>query len=1052
MFKGRSGGRRIRFSIRVTVVGMFLVATTITAAVAIGLQYFFSRNLATESTLTVYQHAAASTSEHLDKVDAAATQAASLLAEYPGLTDGGWVAAHTRRIFADTLSRTPLFYGIYIGFDNGDFFELVNLDTSVAVRNQLRAQPQDRWVVIEVRGEGERRRRWFHYHDADFNLRASREEATDYLANERPWFTAARTGEVFRTAPYQFRHLQAPGQTYSTRIAGGAVLAVDIALSSISHYLYQQIIHVDSEIFLYQGSGELIASSLPEQGMADIPQSAPLELSAEQRALIAGHPLLTVANELDWPPIDFAVSGRPYGYAIDTLALIAEMTGLRFDYVNGYPWPDLVALFDAGQLDVLQPVFGTPENAGRGALSQSLLDVPYGVVTRPDSEVITDLRQLAGKVVAIPRGWSIVGIIATQFPDITVLEVASVRGMLEAVRAGRADAGLDAAAVLRYTMRQFFIDDVRLHQPLVFSDGELPGHLHFLLGRDNAALVEIFDLALANISDAQKLALQAKWLGEPPKSMGTVPYPQLVTLAADSAGQERLARISIAGRDHFAYVQAVGGEGREPDYFAVVTPVAAVLAPAAARVTAALWITALCLLLLLPVSFWLGGFIVRPVRRLADENRKIGRRDYDALVPVNSRIVEIDELASSLTTMAHAIERHGEQQERLMESFFRLIAEAIDDKSPYTAKHCARVPELAIMLAERAQDASTPPFDEFHFDTEQQWREFRIGAWLHDCGKITTPEHIIDKGTKLELNYNRIHEIRTRFEVLWRDAEVDYWRGRLAEPGRAAALEAELQRRHRQLRDDFAFIAACNLGSESLDQAVIARLHSLAGIVWQRHFDDRLGLSRVEAARFSGAPPALPVAETLLADRPEHLIPRAGEREYPPHLGIRMEVPEHLYNQGELYNLCIPRGTLTPEDRFKINEHIISTIKMLDSLHFPEELAQVPRYASTHHEALDGSGYPRKLTAEELSMPERFIVLADIFEALTAADRPYKPAKTVSTAIEVLYSMVVKGHVDRDVFELFLTSGVYREFASRFLPEEQIDEVNIERYLRPAHG
>jgi HD-GYP domain-containing protein (c-di-GMP phosphodiesterase class II) len=163
-----------------------------------------------------------------------------------------------------------------------------------------------------------------------------------------------------------------------------------------------------------------------------------------------------------------------------------------------------------------------------------------------------------------------------------------------------------------------------------------------------------------------------------------------------------------------------------------------------------------------------------------------------------------------------------------------------------------------------------------------------------------------------------------------------------------------------------------------------------------------------------------------------------------------MEVPKYLYNLGELHNLAISRGTLSAEDRFKINEHIISTIKMLESLPFPEDLKRVPRYASTHHETMRGSGYPRRLKGEELSIPERIMVLADIYEALTAADRPYKKAKPVSAALDILHSMVLNDHVDVEVFELFLTSGVYLDYAKRFLPSTQIDEVDIKKYLRKS--
>jgi HD-GYP domain-containing protein (c-di-GMP phosphodiesterase class II) len=160
-----------------------------------------------------------------------------------------------------------------------------------------------------------------------------------------------------------------------------------------------------------------------------------------------------------------------------------------------------------------------------------------------------------------------------------------------------------------------------------------------------------------------------------------------------------------------------------------------------------------------------------------------------------------------------------------------------------------------------------------------------------------------------------------------------------------------------------------------------------------------------------------------------------------------MDVPPYLANLGEIYNLSVSRGTLTAEDRFRINEHMISTIKMLESLPFPAELSKVPRYASTHHETMRGSGYPRRLSGEELSIPERLLAVADIFEALTASDRPYKKAKTISEALDILYKMVEDHHVDRDCFELFVRDGVYMQYAREFLDPAQIDEVDVGKYL-----
>ena len=411
-----------------------------------------------------------------------------------------------------------------------------------------------------------------------------------------------------------------------------------------------------------------------------------------------------------------------------------------------------------------------------------------------------------------------------------------------------------------------------------------------------------------------------------------------------------------------------------------------------------------------------------------------------------ARVIGIDG-AESMVQMVEAIKAHEKAQRELMDAIIQLIAQAIDDKSLHTAAHCARVPELAFMLAEAATNSSRPAFRDFALQSEDEWREYRIAAWLHDCGKIVTPEHIVEKGTKLETIYNRLHEIRMRFEVLWRDAEIEYLRAVRAEPHREAALLAELHERRAALEADFRFVAACNVGGEYLDDESRARLHAIAERSWQRHFSDRVGLSPMEARRYPDTDEALPVTERLLADKAQHLLARERSAEYPASFGIRMEIPAYEANLGELYNLSISRGTLSAEDRFRINEHIIGTIKMLEGLPFPAELSRVPRYATTHHETMDGRGYPRRMHAGELSIPERLLAIADIFEALTASDRPYKKAKPVSEAIEILHRMVLDSHIDRDCFELFIREGVYRRYAKRFLPPEQIDDIDEARYL-----
>jgi HD-GYP domain-containing protein (c-di-GMP phosphodiesterase class II) len=557
-------------------------------------------------------------------------------------------------------------------------------------------------------------------------------------------------------------------------------------------------------------------------------------------------------------------------------------------------------------------------------------------------------------------------------------------------------------------------------------------------------------LALKSLPHTYYQALAEKWLGEVTENsnqLGTVPYQSLLKQTA-VADANALSEMLINGDRYFVYLQNIVPQAAQGEYFAVLTPVSDVLAPAIAKVKHSVMISGLILLLMLPLACWYASFIVRPIKQMTAQNQLIKARRYDALQPVPTSIKEIRLLARSISGMASALDQHEVAQEQLLEAFIQLIAEAIDDKSHYTAAHCERVPELAFMLTDAAEASSQAPFTDFRFNNEDERREFRIAAWLHDCGKVTTPEHIVDKGTKLETIYNRIHEIRMRFEVLWRDAEIDYWQQRLTSPQQEAALHAECVKRQKQLQAEFALVAHCNVGSEFLDSADAAELQHIGQRRWQRHFDNRLGLSEPELARYPENTDVLPVTETLLADRPEHILHRAQPVEFDSKLGIKMQVPEYLYNRGELHNLLICRGTLTAEDRFKINEHIISTIKILDKLPLPPELAKVPRYASTHHETLIGTGYPRGLTAEDLSIPERIMVLADIFEALTASDRPYKKAKPVSVAIAILHKMVEEQHVDADVFELFLTSGVYLQYARRFLPPEQIDAVDISNYVR----
>jgi HD-GYP domain-containing protein (c-di-GMP phosphodiesterase class II) len=389
-----------------------------------------------------------------------------------------------------------------------------------------------------------------------------------------------------------------------------------------------------------------------------------------------------------------------------------------------------------------------------------------------------------------------------------------------------------------------------------------------------------------------------------------------------------------------------------------------------------------------------------------------------------------------------------QQQKQLFEAFIQLIASAIDAKSPYTGGHCARVPELTKMLARAACAQTEGPFADFAL-SEQAWEAVHVAAWLHDCGKVTTPEYVVDKSTKLETLYDRIHEVRMRFEVLKRDAVIAMHEAVTA--GRSAVLaRTEMEAACRALDEDYAFVAACNEGGEYLSPEKQERLKTIAQRTWLRTLDDRLGISHEERTRKAREPaPSLPVAEPLLADRAEHRIERNPQDQLAPDnpWGFKVQVPELLYNRGELYNLLVSRGTLSAEERYKINEHMVQTIKMLTRLPFPKHLRNVPEIAGGHHEKMDGTGYPRRLRREDMSPVARMMAIADIFEALTAVDRPYKQGKTLSEALKIMAAMRRDQHIDPELFALFLRSGVYLEYAQRYMQPALIDTINIEDYL-----
>lgn len=367
--------------------------------------------------------------------------------------------------------------------------------------------------------------------------------------------------------------------------------------------------------------------------------------------------------------------------------------------------------------------------------------------------------------------------------------------------------------------------------------------------------------------------------------------------------------------------------------------------------------------------------------------------DGKTIIPFAQQTVDTVAALTSLASVALTNRQLIDNMEELFQAFTRLIAKAIDEKSPYTGGHCRRVPELTMMIAEAVHRHQEGPLSSFTMSDADR-HELDLAGWIHDCGKVATPEYVMDKSKKLETVFDRIELVKTRFMLAKKQVELEGLKQCLgADSSQQQIIQNKTQAVLSQLDSDLAFVITANTGGEFMREEDQAYLHTIAS----RH--------EVE---------------------------------------INGEITPLLTDE-EIYNLRTARGTLNPEERAIINRHMDITVEMLDTLPFPKHLSRVPEFAGGHHEKMDGTGYPKRLTRDQMSVPARMMAIADIFEALTAADRPYKDAKKISECLKIMGFMKLDKHIDPDLFDVFIKEKVYEEYAAKFLKPEQMDEIDLSK-------
>lgn len=897
-------------------------------------------------------------------------------------------------VFTQMLTAQPELYSSYIGYADGSFFMVINGRQGRSVLDAHGAPGGTEFIVRAISGVGEDRTQQWSFLAADGEVLGGRtEDEVGYDPRLRPWYADATAHpEPILSEPYVFDSLRQPGITAAHRIPGGAgVVGVDMTISLLTSFVSAQRISENGGIALFAGDLAPIAASPGATAFLDSLESEGGGIDE----VFSSPGLMTVGDRL--------VSHERWDIAVNRDLVILSTAPIA-DFMEGARLMQRRILLISGII--------------------LLVTVPFVVFwARRLSRALKELSTDAERVGAMDFS----GQLTVQTPIHEFHQLAGAFEVMKSTIATRtrelevALVKLEMLVDMGIAMSAEF-DINRLSEMILSGAKELTnadGGSLYLASKDRKQL----DFMIV-LNDS--LGFKQGGTSEVPVAMRPVPlydaegnenHRNVVTHIFHTARTENIADAYEVGTYDFSGTREFDAENGYRSVSFLTVP----LKPRG------------------------GGEVLGAFQLINAIDPETGE-----IRPFPPNLQSFVEALSSAAAVAVQNWKLMERQKRLFDDLVKFIAGAIDAKSPYTARHSARVPEVAAILAEKARASTTGPFADFDMTADEQ-REFAIGSWLHDCGKITTPEYVVDKATKLETIYNRLHEIRTRFEVLLRDAHIHRLES-LAAGADPAQADAAFEETRRQLEEDFAFVADCNVGSEYMEEESLERLRRIAEIRWQRHFDNRIGLSWGERRRLESLglleDHNLPAPERLIEDRPEQVVLRENwTRESYDAFGFRFTVPEHLYNRGELYNLSVRTGTLTPEERFKIDEHVAQTIVMLERLPFPEELRRVPEYAGSHHEVLDGTGYPRGLGADQLSIPARIMAIADILDAITSTDRPYKRDKTLSEAIEILFGMKKAGKIDADLFDLFLTSGAYLEYAQRFLSPAQIDEVDVSAYL-----
>ncbi len=1034
-------------TIKTNILTIFLVLIGIVSISLLSAQYYFNSTLAKNSTTKAFKLIANNISQQIEKDNQHIHNIIKVNISNENLFQE--IKFHDNHSATQDLiqlmSINQGVYSMYFAHKDGSFYEIVNMHESKLLYDLYKAPKETRWtIIVNIKNTTQY-----------IFLNKNQKEIFTYSKNKkynplsRTWYKKALASDkTIMTKPYLFSNIGETGTTFAVELSQkGSVFAIDFTMKRLNELLEVQNFKGNSEVFIFNKNGNKLASSIakvqPIKKEDFHHEASSIIFTKEEKKYIYNLAPLVISNEEDWVPFDFQSNGKPIGYSIDLIKLIAQKSGLKIEFLNGYTWDEIIKNFINKDIDIVHSLYKTKQREKLGMFTNEIYSFKNHFITQKKSQSITSIENLKYKKVGVVKGWEIASFISTNYPDVEIVKFDDLTSSVLALSQNKISAIVETKETFNYISKQLYIDNLVVSGWFKEFDNSKKRSIYMMIQNKNPLLLAILNKTINSITDKEKKYLANKWLLNKKADTNT---DMIEPALMDALLKNNTKIISYKhNTDNYSSMYIPLDEGL---FLGVKVDTDLLYKPYNENMKYSLIISILLLLIALPIIFYAINIIIKPIKDLIIENNGIKNRRFDNVEKIDTNIIEFIELSDSLVSMASSISEYQKSQEELLNAIVKLIAEAVDAKSPYTGGHCKRVPEIANMLVLKANESDDGIFKDFKLESDDDLREFEIGAWLHDCGKVTTPEHVVDKSTKLETINDRIHEVRTRFEVLWRDAQISFLEAKLNNNDSQEAQEI-LNKTQEKLIEDFQFIANANIGGEYMSPDKQQRVRDIANQEWIRHFDDSLGLGEIEILRYDkeNAQP-LPAIEKLLSDKSQHIVKRENfDYESYERDGFKEDVPEFLYNYGEVYNLCIDKGTLSPEERYKINEHVILTIKMLEKIPFPTQMTKIPEYAGTHHETLTGSGYPRKLSENDLSIPARIMALADVFEALTASDRPYKKAKTLSASIKILSFMVKDKHIDKDIFKLFLKNDLHNVYAKKYLKSQQIDEVDISAYI-----